>query len=151
MTKDVLISIKGMHTDAMEQGDFEDEPIEVITPASYFNKNGKHYVIYDEVAEGIPGVTKNKVKIIGNDTLEIRKNGISNTHMIFENGKKHLTYYETPFGRLLMGIHTTDFEMKESEDEIELRIAYELDVDGQPAAKCRIEMSVKSKISGIKV
>lgn len=34
----------------------EAEPIEVITPATYYLKNGKHYVIYDEIVEGMPGV-----------------------------------------------------------------------------------------------
>ena len=29
----------------------ESEPIEVITPASYYLKNGKHYVIHEEVVE----------------------------------------------------------------------------------------------------
>ena len=93
MTKDVLITIAGMHTDAIEKGDLTDGPIEVVTPASYFCKNGKHYILYDEVAEGIPGVTKNKIKISDKNMIEIMKNGITNTHMIFEQGKKHLTGY----------------------------------------------------------
>lgn len=151
MTKDVLISIKGMHTDAVEQGDLPNEPIEVITPASYFNKNGKHYIIYDEVTEGIPGVTKNKIKIIGNDSLEIMKSGIANTHMVFERGKKHLTYYDTPFGRLMVGINTLDMDVTESEDEIYVQIEYELDVDDELIAECKIKMSIKSKMPGIRV
>ena len=44
MTKDVLITIAGMHTDAIDKGDLTDGPIEVVTPASYFCKNGKHYI-----------------------------------------------------------------------------------------------------------
>ena len=46
MTKDVLLSISGLHYDVtgMVQEE-ENEPIEVITPAAYYYKNGKHYVI----------------------------------------------------------------------------------------------------------
>ena len=69
MTKEVLINITGIHTDMIERGE-EDEPVAVITPANYFQKNGKHYILYDEVAEGMPGVTKNKIKISGDNTIE---------------------------------------------------------------------------------
>ena len=58
MTKDVLLSISGLHQDVTgieAQGDEPgNEPIEVIAPANYYEKNGKHYVIYDELVEGIP-------------------------------------------------------------------------------------------------
>ena len=55
MTKDVLLSISGLHYDvAGVTEEDENEPIEVITPAAYYFKNGKHYVIYDEVVEGCP-------------------------------------------------------------------------------------------------
>ena len=70
MTKDVLVSISGKHIDIMNepaQG-FEtgDDSIEVVTPANYYCKNGKHYIIYDEVLEGMAGTIRNKIKITGN-------------------------------------------------------------------------------------
>ena len=91
MTKDVLVSISGLHQDAMSDLTEENEPIEVVTPASYYCRNGKHYVIYDELMEGTPGVTKNQIKISGDDSLEIIKRGLSNSHMVFEKNKKNLT------------------------------------------------------------
>ena len=61
MTKDVLVSISGMHMDVISgMTDAENEPIEVVTPASYYLRNGKHYVIYEEVMEGMPGTIKTK-------------------------------------------------------------------------------------------
>ena len=69
----------------------ENEPIEVITPASYYWKNGKHYILYDEVMEGIPGVVKNKIKITGEDSMEIMKSGITNAHMVFEKNQMNVT------------------------------------------------------------
>lgn len=68
MTKDVLVSISGLHTDIITgMTDEENEAIEVVTPGSYYCRNGKHYVIYDEVMEGMPGTIKNKIKITGTD------------------------------------------------------------------------------------
>ena len=76
MTKDVLLSISGLHYDvAGVTEEDENEPIEVITPAAYYFKNGKHYVIYDEVVEGMPGTIKNKIRIAEDGKLEIMKSG----------------------------------------------------------------------------
>ena len=86
MTKDVLVSISGLHMDMDAQipGPDEDDVIEVVTPATYYYRNGKHYIIYDEIVEGVSDTIKNKIKISGTDSLEIMKSGLSNTHMIFE-------------------------------------------------------------------
>ena len=87
MTKDVLISISGLQMDVLEE-EKEYEAIEVVAPANYFLKNGKHYILFDEVTEGIPGITKNRIKITGEDALEVMKSGVSNVHMVFEKNKK---------------------------------------------------------------
>lgn len=107
MTKDVLLSISGLHQDVTgieAQGDEPgNEPIEVIAPANYYEKNGKHYVIYDELVEGIPGTIKNKVRIMDDRKVEIIKSGITNTHMVFEKDKINMTQYETPYGEMMIG------------------------------------------------
>ena len=144
MTKDVLISISGLQIEVMEEEGIENEPIEVVTPASYFKKNGKHYILYDEVTEGIPGVTKNKIKI-SDAAVEIRKSGVTNVHMIFDRGKKNLTYYDTPFGQMLIGVNTLFMESEESEDHMDIRIEYELDINHEPLADCKIRMNIRSK------
>ena len=96
MTKEVLLSISGLHYDVpAESAEEENEPIEVITPATYYYKNGKHYIIYEELVEGLPGSIKNKVRI-SDGMLEIIKSGISNFHMVFEKDKINMTQYETP-------------------------------------------------------
>ena len=116
MTKDVLLSISGLHYETVDAvGADENEPIRVITPATYYYKNNKHYVIYDEVVEGMPGMIKNKVRI-ANDKLEIMKSGLSNTHMIFEKDKINITQYETPYGDLLVGTHTKDMQVDVTEE-----------------------------------
>ena len=55
MTKDVIVSINGLQIARQNE---ESEPIEVITAGDYYKKNDKHYIIYDEVAEGFEGVKK---------------------------------------------------------------------------------------------
>ena len=142
MTQDVLLTISGLHQmEAMENGDEENEPIEVITPASYYLKNDKHYIIYDEVVEGMPGVIKNKVKIIGNDTLEIMKSGITNAHMVFEKNKQNVTYYYTPYGGLQIGIDAERVSVDERDEEIQVEVLYGLDINNEHLANCRITLT----------
>lgn len=146
MTKDVLVSISGMHMDVVSgMTDADNEPIEVVTPASYYCKNGKHYVIYEEVVEGTPGTIKNKIKITGTDSVEIMKTGISNAHMVFEKNKKNLTYYQTPYGQMLVGVNTRNMEINVTDDNIGVLVDYELDINHEPLADCKIKMEIYSK------
>lgn len=146
MTKDVLLSISGMHMDMLSvMSDEENEPIEVVTPASYYQRNGKHYVIYDEVVEGMSGTIKNKIKINGDNSMEIMKTGISNTHMVFEKNKKNLTYYQTPYGQMLVSVNTRSMEVNVTEENIGVRVDYELDVNHEPLADCQIKMEIYAK------
>ncbi|MDO4312094.1 MAG: DUF1934 domain-containing protein [Eubacteriales bacterium] len=143
MKKDVLISIAGLHYGAFEEKG-ESEPIEVITPASYYLKNGKHYIIYDEVVEGIPGTVKNTVKITGDTLFEISKSGLANTRMVFEKDKINMTNYQTPFGDMLVGIHTKEMKVDVQEDQIDVNISYVLDVNNEPLSDCQIKVNVRS-------
>ncbi len=83
MTKDVLVSISGHHTDIMAEPEETPEAmksgrdaIEVVTPASYYCKDGKHYIIYDEVLEGMAETIKNRIKITGTDVLKSKKRAV---------------------------------------------------------------------------
>ncbi|WP_072524217.1 DUF1934 domain-containing protein [Clostridium sp. Marseille-P3244] len=149
MTKDVLVSISGKHIDIMneplEGRESGDDAIEVVTPANYYCRNGKHYIIYDEVLEGMAGTIKNKIKITGEDSVEIMKSGLSSSHMIFEKNKKNLTYYRTPYGQMLVGINTRKMEISVEEDKIDVLVDYELDVNHEPLADCKIKMNIMSK------
>ena len=146
MTKDVLVSISGLHMGIVSpQPDEENEPIEVVTPASYYFRNGKHYIIYDEVLEGMAGTIRNKIKITGTDSIEIMKSGASSSHMIFEKNRKNQTFYRTPYGQMLIGVNTKNMEVSVDDDKIRVSLDYELDVNHEPLADCRIKMNIMSK------
>ena len=46
MTKEVLINISGLQMDVDPEN-----PIEMVTTGAYYLKNGKHYILYDELSE----------------------------------------------------------------------------------------------------
>lgn len=144
MTQDVLVRITGLHTTEENGRDQENEPIETVASAKYYQKNGKQYILYDEVMEGFSEPVKNTVKIMGDSQLEIRKTGLTVSHLLFEKGKSHLSEYQTPFGMMHTQVHTRNLEIRTGEDEIQIDVAYQLDVNGETASDCRIMMKITS-------
>lgn len=139
MTKDVLISISGIQ---IADGDNSD--VEMITTGDYFLKNGKHYIMYDEVMEGFDGTVKNTIKIHPG-CLDIMKKGIANVHMVFEEDKKNIACYATPYGDMMVGINTNHISIDESEDKLKVRVDYSLDINYEHVSECNIVVDVQSK------
>lgn len=145
MTKEVLVSISGLQMAAGDMESNDDEPIEVLSAGTYYFKNGKHYVFFEEVAEGMQGVTKTQIKWKDKEWLEVSKKGLSNVHMIFEKNKKNRCFYETPFGQLNLGIFMSEMQVDEKEDSINIRAEYSLDVNYEPLAECTIRIHICPK------
>ena len=140
MTKDVLVTISGLQFD----GEAENEQLEMVTTGNYYKRNGKHYILYDEVMEGFEGVTKSIIKVNDN-SMDITKKGVTNVHMMFEKNKKNHSYYYTPYGSLLIGIDAKSVKVEESENDINVKVVYQLDINYEHMADCSITMNVKSK------
>ena len=143
MTKEVLLTIAGLQLLEGEEG----VPVEVVTAGSYYHRNGKHYILYDEVVEGCSGHIHNTVKI-GEESLEVIKRGISNVHMVFEKNKKNVSCYATPFGNLTGGIMAHRIRIEERDTDIDVEVGYSLDVNDEYLADCSIQLNVKSKDAG---
>lgn len=140
MTEEVLISIKGLQVMAQENQD----EVEVITNGKYLQMNGRHYIEYEEAVEGMEGTIQSLIKL-DEEGMEVTKRGITNVHMIFQKDRKNMTYYDTPFGNLLVGILATNIEVKSSEENIDVVVDYVLDVNYEHMADCTINMNIRSK------
>ena len=125
-----------------------EEELETIMAAEYYLRNDHHYIVYDEAVEGSSEMIRNRIKITGTGCVEIVKSGLSDSHMIFEKNKKNSTYYRTPYGQMLLDVNTRELEIQVTEDEIDVRIEYELDVNHEPMADCRIKMNIMSRSNG---
>ena len=140
MTKDVLIAIKGLQYDGSE----EDTEIETVTAAEYYKKNNSHYVIYEESFEGFEGTTKNVIKFKDN-SLDLTKKGLVNVHMMFEENKKNMTNYSTPYGDILIGIDARKIRMREEEEKIHVDVEYALEINYEHLADCHISIGIQAK------
>ncbi|MBD5454897.1 MAG: DUF1934 domain-containing protein [Lachnospiraceae bacterium] len=147
MEKKVLLALKGLQ---FAMGDEGAQALETITPAEYYKKNDGHYVVYDEVTEGFNDITKNIIKF-KDSHMEVTKRGLINVHMVFEENKKNMTNYATPFGNILIGIDTDEVEIEETEDRISVNVAYALEANYEHMADCKIEMNIRPRAEGLKL
>lgn len=140
MTKEVLVSIKGLH--AMDDG--KGEPVELISHGTYEEQNEFHMVQYEEVDVEDQEITRVTV-IFSKEHVEIIKQGMNNAQMVFEENMKTTSSYETPYGELVVGIDTTKIEINESEEEITISLCYGLDMNYNHVADCSVDLKITAK------
>ena len=68
--------------------------------------------------------------------------------MLQDSLKKHLHFLlQFPYGTLQMGIAATGLELKESEDDIQMKVDYALDMNEEHVADCYLTVQAQSKDS----
>lgn len=139
MTRDVLIKISGF-----QNLDGDQENVEMITTGDYFLKNGKHYIVYDEMMEGVEGNIRNTLKIMPGK-MDIQRRGSAQAHMIFEENKKNMTRYLTPMGEMVVGIFTNQICLEESPDSLRVSVDYSLDINYDHISDCCITLDICSR------
>ena len=138
MTRDVLITISGI-----QMIDEDDSDVEMMVRGDYYQKIGKHYILFEEMMEGFEGKVKNVIKVSGRG-IDIIKRGIANVHMQFEKNKKNLSCYTTPLGDMVVGIQANKIRINEEPDSLKVDIDYSLDVNYEHLSECSIRVDVQS-------
>lgn len=138
MTKDVLVSVSGV------QVDVDDEPIELVTVGTYYLKNGKHYVLYEEQPEDNGPVTKNVVKFYEGH-FEMTKKGGNNSFLVFDKGQKTSMVYQTMVGPLQLDVLTKELSIVEREEEMQVHVQYSLDINYNFVSQCDVYFKVQAR------
>ena len=141
MTKEVLIRISGSH---YIESDPEADLLELIVPGEYYFRNGKHYLIYDEVMEENMAPVHNVVKI-ADKMMEITKNGDVGSKLHFEKNSKKMSKYTTPYGQMMVAVNTKDLHMKEEEHSLKVEVEYSLEINYEHVSDCRLVLDVSSR------
>ena len=77
--------------------------------------------------------------------MEVRKKGVVNVHMVFEQGKKNMTYYSTPYGTIEMGIAATNLFLEEKDGGLNMKVDYALDMNQEHVADCCLDIQAQGK------
>lgn len=139
MTDNVIISIKGKQLYA-ESGPDE---MELVTAGVLRREGEGRYTISYQESEltGLEGTTT-VVQVDGGRVTLLREGSI-NSQMVFEEGERHLSMYETPYGSLSVGILTRRMRSTLGEAGGDLEIDYAIEIDHLVAGENMFRMNVK--------
>ena len=139
MTDNVIISIKGkqLYTDSGP------DEMELVTAGVLRQEGeGRYTISYQETElTGLEGTTT-VVQVDGGRVTLLREGSI-NSQMVFEEGQRHLSMYETPYGSLSVGIHTHRMRSTLGESGGDLEIDYAIEIDHLVAGQSLFRMNVK--------
>ncbi len=143
MTDNVIISIKGKQLYA-ESGPDE---IELVTSGTLKRDGRGGFTVSYQESEltGLEGTTT-KVHVSGGKVTLLREGSI-NSQMVFEEGTRHLSMYETPYGALSIGVNTRRMRSTLGEAGGDLEIDYAIEIDNLLAGQNLFRMNVKKKPS----
>ena len=145
MKDKVYISVSGLHLTSQNGGyDEDEEPIEIINVGTYKVVNGKEYIKYDEIYEGESGKSTSIIKI-ADGAVEITKKGSVTTHLSFVQGEKTMTFYETPFGNIYLGIFSREVDIQRTEDTIKISIDYSLELNYEQVSDAKVVIDISSR------
>lgn len=141
MKEKVFVKVKGLQ---FANGQEEEDIIEVINVGRYRIINGSEYVKYDEVYEESTQKSTNTIKI-SEKCVEIIKKGLVTAHMSFVEGEKTMTFYDTPYGSIYLGIFAQNIQIERDEDDIRISIDYSIDMNYEKVADSHIDIEISSK------
>lgn len=139
MTKDVMVTISGFH-----MAEDDEDTIEMVHVGQYYERNGTHYILYEERMEGIAEPIKNRIKV-RESRMELQKRGPVTANMVFEEQKSQSSTYAIPYGSFLMETYTTKVEIQKEEESFLAKASYELNVNGVRCASCDIRLLVQPR------
>ena len=76
-----------------------------------------------------------------NDIVEITRKGQVDGKLIFQETQKKQSWYSTPMGDLLIEVLTKEIEVSDDDDDVNLKIKYQIHVDGNKVSDNEIDIS----------
>ena len=137
--KKVMISIKG----SQRYENNEADAIELITDGEYqYSESGVTTFTYMESElTGLEGTRTSFT--ISPDTVTMQREGKQNSRMVFEEGKKHLFLYDTPYGAATMGVNTHRISSALSEKGGDMEIDYILDFEHSVIGHNKFKINIR--------
>lgn len=140
MKENALITLDGIITI-----NDEEDVVSLTTVGSYYQKNGKHYIIYKESeATGFEGYTTS-IKAWDNGVQMKRYTDISTpgSNLIIEKGAVNLCNYETIAGSLMLDINGIEISNELNDKGGFLSFSYSLSAGGALISENKVNITVK--------
>ena len=141
MNREVELVLSGLHD---TEGASDKNAVKTAQTAQYFKRNDSHYLLYEEKMDEDQAPCRSRIKF-RDHLLELTRQGAVEMHMIFEENKRHVVPYNTPYGQLMLGIETRRVQVEEQEDQICVTVEYILDQEGEPFSESCLKLHIREK------
>ena len=138
MKNSVLVTVRGMQD--YEEADADS--IELTTAGTLYEKGAVYYLLYEEADETGLGKTKTTVKFEA-DRVSVSRFGETTSHLVFEEGKKHISYYDMGFGSLCVGVSTHSLVKNISLSGGSAEICYSMEINNALAGENQLSITVR--------
>ena len=141
MDKSVIISIKGKQS----YENVEDETIELVTEGLLAKEGEGAYTLSYQESEltGLEGTLTTFQ--IEDDRITLMRHGEVNSQMVFEEGRRHLSMYNTPYGALAVGIKTHSMDCRMDDHGGSIEINYAIEIEHAVAGQNLFQIQVREK------
>ena len=138
MEKDVIISIKG--TQKYDGG--EPGAVELVTAGRLAQDEAGYTLSYQESElTGLEGtLTTFQVEP---DRVTLLRVGEFNSQMVFQEGRRHLAMYNTPYGSMTIGVNTRHLHADLTERGGDIEIDYAIEIDHTVAGRNVFQINVR--------
>ena len=138
MEKNVVISIKGTQK-------YEDTPpdvIELVTEGRLTRDEGGYTLTYQESeVTGLEGTLT--TILVDGEQVTLMRAGEINAQMVFQEGRRHLSMYNTPYGAMAIGVNTRHLLADLNDQGGDIEIDYAIEVDHAIAGRNIFQIKVR--------
>ena len=130
MEKDVVISIKGMQ----KYDNTDPDVIELVTEGRLTREGNRDTLSYQESElTGLEG-TLTTIQVDG-EQITLMRMGEFTSQMVFQEGRRHLSMYNTPYGAMAIGVNTRHLLAELDDHGGNIEIDYCIEVDHAVASR----------------
>ena len=138
MEKNVIISIKGVQ----RLEDADPDTMELVTEGR-LEQDGNSYTLSYQESEltGLEG-TLTTIQVEG-EQVTLMRMGEFNSQMVFQEGRRHLSMYNTPYGAMSVGVNTRHLLADLSDKGGDIEIDYAIEIDHAIAGRSVFQIKVR--------
>ena len=135
----IMINIDG----TQNFGNGEANNVELTTEGELSVSTDSYTLKYKESElTGLEGTTT-EITVENNGIVNLVRSGTVNSNLVFEEGKRHLSYYDTNDGAFSIGVFASYVDTVLERNYGEISITYAMDVDDKPIGENEIRVRFK--------
>ena len=144
MDKEVVISIKGIQK---YEGALPDV-VELVTEGR-LARGGDSYTLSYQESEltGLEG-TLTTIQVDG-EQVTLMRVGEFNSQLVFQEGRRHFSMYNTPYGAMTIGVNTRHLLAQLTDQGGDIEVDYSVEVDHALAGRNVFRISVRESEEGL--